>query len=301
MVLDVKITKMPIRVTSSRLIYECSKITYNFTLQFKFLMIKISVSLFLLFTSLLCYSQDFLTKSDGEIIEGNIQILSNVTDAEFIVIKTESGKETYNLLSIKRVEIKGQGEFRPIKINNQYRLAKIIIDGYLSLLKYSSNPKMSSFDTDILLKADGELRVVPGFFGFREGMSGYLAENANLVSKLQSKEYVRKDIEKVVSEYNEFITSGNAKANLAKADAPSAQVLSESISPNKMEQLIQFESLLKASTLVTNQSEAEQIFKDFSSKLKAKENIPNYLINALRSTIESDKTLSELLEEILKP
>uniref|UniRef100_UPI0040471C47 hypothetical protein n=1 Tax=Roseivirga sp. TaxID=1964215 RepID=UPI0040471C47 len=109
----------------------------------------------------------FLTKSDGEIIEGNIQILSNVTDAEFIVIKTESCKETYNLLRIKRVEIKGKGEFRPIKINNQYRLAKIIIDGYLSLLKYSSNPKTTSFDTDILLKADGELRVVPGFFGFK--------------------------------------------------------------------------------------------------------------------------------------
>uniref|UniRef100_UPI0040471442 hypothetical protein n=1 Tax=Roseivirga sp. TaxID=1964215 RepID=UPI0040471442 len=131
-------------------------------------------------------------------------------------------------------------------------------------------------------------------------MSNYLAENTNLVSKLQSKEYVRKDLEKVVSEYNEFITSGIAKANLVKADPP-AQVLSESISAKKIEQLIQFESMLKASTSVTNKSEAEQIFKDFSSKLKAKENIPNYLINALRSTIESDKALSELLEEILKP
>jgi hypothetical protein len=300
MVLDVKITKMPTHITSSVLIYECSKITYNFERQFKSFMNKISIFLILLFSSLFSYSQDILTKSTGEVVEGNIQILSNVTDAEFIVIKIGDKKETYNLLSIKRVKMNDESEYRPIKINNQYRLAKILIDGYLSLLKYSSDSKRTTFDTEILLKADGDLRVVPGFFGFREGMSNFLGENTNLVTKIKSKEYVRKDLEIIVQEYNEFIESGQALTN-STVDEPTQKIISSSISETKLKQLSKFESLLNESTAVKSKSEVEQIFKDFSSKLKGKENIPNYLINALRSSIEGDKALSELLEEILKP
>jgi hypothetical protein len=260
----------------------------------------ISIFLILLFTSIFSFSQDILTKSNGEVVEGDIQILSNVTDAEFIAIKIGNKKETYNMLAIKRVKLNDGSEYRPIKINNQYRLAKILIDGYLSLLKYSSDSKRTTFDTEILLKADGDLRVVPGFFGFREGISTYLAENTNLVAKIQAKEYVRKDIEKVVREYNEFIVSGQALTNSA-IDEPAKKMISSSISETKLEQLSQFETLLNESTSLKSKSEVEQIFKDFASKLKGKENIPNYLINALRSSIEGDKALSELLEELLKP
>lgn len=301
MVLDVKIAKMPTRITSHRLFYERSKITYNFDRQFKSFMRTISIFLILLFTSIFSYSQDFLIKSNGEVVEGKIQILSNVTEAEFISIKIGKKKETYDMLSIKRVQIEGDASYRPIKINNQYRLAKIIIDGYLSFLKYSSDSKRTYFDTEILLKADGDLRVVPGFFGFREGMSNYLAENANLVMKISNKEYSRKDIEKIVNEYNEFIDSGNKLIKSSAEAVDSKQIISTSIPENKLEQLNRFKSLLNESTLIKNKSEAEEIFNDFSSKLKGKESIPNYLISALKSSIESDKTLSDLLEEILKP
>ncbi len=228
-------------------------------------------------------AQDYIITNKGDTVRGEIKLLSfDLLDR--VQVKTGKEKKIYTAKEVKICSIKEE-LYRPVGQENAIRFMKVIKYGYLSLYAFNS-PNLHTYDRRILTKLDGTSMEVPNLL-FTKIMVNYLEDCPTIREKIKSEDYGKKDLEKIVDEYNLCLDEKTHAAAAGAFTNPKLEAL-ESLK-NKVKNLDSFSS----------KKDALDLIKDITQKVNNKEVIPNYLLEALKGYLGNQVEVREALESVL--
>lgn len=249
------------------------------------------ISLFALYMSVNLQAQndDFIVTINNDSIYGKVSLYNY--KGQQIQLKRGKEKDNFKPHQIKQMIYKDD-VYHPIKIRNQYQLAKLLMPGYLSLYKFSEDPHapILNFDTPVLVKITGEHLEIPNK-GFKAGMGEFLQDCEVVVSNLETKKYKRNNIEPLVTDYNKCISENTSVVKNTIAE--------EKINVKK---IIGFESIkerIMDSSKIQNKDDVIEMLTDVQSKIETNNTIPTYLINTLKKTLSADADLLSMFNSFL--
>jgi hypothetical protein len=266
-----------------------------FRLYFETLTIFMKKVFYLSFSLLLCTSgllaQDYLITTKGDSIVGNVKPMAYAQDKRVVVI-VDKKKQTFPMTQVKHFVIDGE-LYKPAKGPTGYSFMKVLKEGYVSLLAYQAQ-NQTAYDGRYLLKLDGRGMEVPNLT-FKKSMTNFMNDCLEVVQKLESGEFTRRDLLLIVDTYNNCITNKSY---------PSAQEVATIDEPAKSNAIhVQSWDVLKeqvaANASVKDKETVIEMIADIKSKLSRGEKVPNYLLMGLKEYIQQDE-LKPYLEEALK-
>ncbi|MGW8123077.1 hypothetical protein ACV07N_10510 [Roseivirga echinicomitans] len=249
----------------------------------------------LLLISISAIGQDVLTKLSGETLTGDVQLVSNSDGMPFAIVKNGKDKETVKLFDIQNISMTAHGFIKPMKIGEQYRFALLVSEDYLSVYKYSDTNRIDDFGMVALQKFGEAAIAVPGLMGFKKLMTEYFSDCPEVSNKIDSKELKRNDLDQIAADYNGCIAMRSSTKQQPSYYANTSSKISES----KQTMLKDFETLLKYSEKVDNKDSVNEMFSDLSSKLNNGEQVPEYLIKAIKDAVKADQKLVALISKII--
>jgi hypothetical protein len=249
-------------------------------------------SVFILFLTLNVQAQKeaYVIKINNDTIYGKVSIY--YYQGQQIRLKKGKEKENYKAHQIKQL-VSNDQVYHPIKILGRYQLALLTEQGYLSLYHYSNSEKTSvgSFNTPILVKATGELLLIENI-GFKKATSKFLSDCNTTLQKFENNAYKKNDLLPIVKDYNKCITQ-NTNVIVGK-------IAEEKTEAQKLDELNAIKKSIDSSKLIQDKSDLIEMIADIKSKVKRKEDFPNYLINLFREQISKDSVLIEMFNAFLK-
>ena len=242
-------------------------------------------------------AQAYLITAEGDSISGKISILENSKGNEYIRLKGDNGKQTFEILEVKKMVDKRGNKIVPILVEGKYRFGQVVVEGYVTKYLYTPEDESQKFNGEVLIKLDGSVLIVPGAFGFRGLMSEYMKECPNVAQDITNKNYKVYEVDKIVADFNQCIIDSNYRKRTTAADT-AEKLASSNLNEETSKKIAEFKTALNNSTLVNNKDEVLEMFDDIVEKLSEGETIPNYLKNAFKRSIASDNTLTALYSEI---
>ena len=232
-------------------------------------------------------AQDYIITNKGDTVRGEIKLLSfDLLDR--VQVKTGKEKKVYTAKETKVCSFKGES-YRPVKEENAIRFMKVIKYGYLSLYAFNS-PNLHTYDKRMLTKLDGTSMEVPNLL-FTKIMVSYLDDCPTIREKIKSEDYGKKDIEKIVDEYNACLDEKTRAAAIASAAAALTNPKFEALEnlKNKVEKLENF----------STKKDSLELINDITQKVNNKEVIPNYLLEGLKGYLGRQAEIKEALDNVL--
>src|SRR5690606_18062580 len=165
---------------------------------------------------------------------------------------------------------------------------KLLKPGYLSLYAYQL-PNQTRFDGLFLKKMDGDYLAVPNL-GFKKYMSRFLEDCPTVVAMLEEGDLDKKNIEAIVDTYNECVRTRTF-------DSDKSIVISEE-RVTKDGVWSSLEEKVKAADF-SAKNDALEMIAEIRKKIMRGENIPNFMIEGLKSSLR-DTGLSEDLNKALE-
>ncbi|NQZ74830.1 MAG: hypothetical protein HRT61_01785 [Ekhidna sp.] len=220
----------------------------------------------LLITYCSVFSQeDYLVTFEGDTLTGKINFRrENVFD--LASIKTSNGRKEFRSYQTRSAK-KGEKIYLPLVYQNRNVFGEVISNDIIGRF-YVMAEGGNQFRDEILVKRDKSTMSFTSL-GLRKRLAAFLSDCPFVVKKLEKKEIQASDIETVISIYKEQCSNQS--------------------------------SLLKAQVETDNELfEFAQLIIDIQQKLDADQDIPKYMIDALRRTeiqgLENkiDKLLSQL-------
>jgi hypothetical protein len=233
-------------------------------------------------------AQDFLVTVKGDTLRGEVKPLAYGTDKKVQVTEPGKKKVTYPLFQIKAYSLKGE-KFLPVKGPNGYTFMKLLKRGYLSVYSFQTNNQVS-FDGTFLLKKDGTGIELPNI-SFEKVMKKFLEDCPAIKDKIDRDELNKKDLDKIVDEYNSCIENRtvNHEQVIAQREERSKSITAWDVLENKIKGQPDFEGKTNALEMVT----------EIKSKIASSQKIPNFLLEGLKSSLPGDVFKTEL-ENALK-
>lgn len=232
-------------------------------------------------------AQDYIITNKGDTVRGEIKLLSfDLLDR--VQVNTGKEKKVYTAKEAKVCSLKGEF-YRPVREENAIRLMKVIKYGYLSLYAFNS-PNLHTYDKRMLTKLDGTSMEVPNLL-FTKIMVSYLDDCPTIREKIKSEDYGKKDLEKIVDEYNTCLDEKTRAAAIASAAAALTNPKLEALEnlKNKIEKLENF----------STKKDALELINDITQKVNNKEVIPNYLLEGLKGYLGGQAEIKETLDSVL--
>ena len=169
--------------------------------------------------------KDLVVTSKADTLKGDVRILTyDIQDRVQITI--EKKKKIFNALEVLYATMDGE-VYKPVRYGNTIRMMKLMKEGYLNLYAFRMDGQ-NTYDGRFIVKRDGPSMEVPNLT-FKKTVSDYLQDCDAIAKKVKNGDYARKDIEKIVEEYNACIVAGNTAAAAAALD-PVKTSKTESIS-----------------------------------------------------------------------
>ena len=232
----------------------------------------------------LSFSQEYIINLKGDTLRGEIIIELPNDNFDEVLLKTDNDKirlKAYQFLSI----VKDSTTYKPVKYAEKYHLMKLISDGYLSHYQFRNGTY--DFGINFLLKVDGDGMEVPNL-SFKKGVSDFVSECPELSKKIADKELIRKDLNQIITEYNNCIDRNTVKTqsnitNTVKTESPTIKLLEN----------------LK-SQISTDKEELLTLIKDISAKIAAGKTVPSYLTSALKDQTSEMPELKEKVDKIVE-
>lgn len=239
----------------------------------------------LLFFTLQGYAQtDYVITTQQDTIHGKIEILLPADTHEEISIQTDG--ENRKLKAFQFIEFtKDSTLYRAVKLTNLYRIMKVEKDGYLSLLTFRPDGNYT-FGAKYLQKKTGEGIEVPTLL-FKKVMMDFLRDCNEVAEKIDDKTYKKNDLDEIVSAYNKCI-SGQTQA--LYSDIPKQETM-KSPASKKLEQLRDKLKDVDQSQV----ADLQVLLRDIAQKLAKGEDVPSYMISALK---EQSTKVTSLRDEI---
>lgn len=250
--------------------------------------ISLFITLFLIGFSALAQT-DYVVTLKSDTLRGNIRILSyDQLDRAQVSIKGK--KELYTALQILIVSI-GNEFYKPVQIDNTVRLMKILRTGYLSL--YGFKPEnQNNYDGRYLVKLDGSSMEMPNI-GFKKIMASYLEDCTELSEQVKKGDFGKAKLEEIVDRYNACVSKD--KPAVAQPSISAEEAL---IKTNRMNAIQNLKSKINEQTFSTKE-DALDILRDIESKVDRNENVSNYLLDGLQSSLKDQTTLAEDLSNLI--
>ncbi len=235
-----------------------------------------------------CFAQDFLVTLQGDTLRGDVRSLDFGVDKKVQITEPGKKKIVYPFFKVKAFSIDNE-VFHPVKGPNGYAFMKVLKTGYLSLYAFKAQ-NQTTYGGLYLLRKDGEGLEVPNLT-FKKNMRKFLDDCPVVADKVDRDVLKKKDIDKIVDEYNACVESRtSASPNVVAANTPQAKVSDAwDILENKVKGHEDFEG--KANAL--------EMISEIKSKISSSQKIPNFLIEGLKSSLTQEAFKSEL-ENALK-
>ena len=226
---------------------------------------------------------NFVVTSKLDTIFGKPRILSyDLIDR--VQIEVNKKKESFTALQVLSVTIDSQ-VYKPVRYEKKIFLMKLLKSGYLSLYAFPIDSRIN-FDGRFLTKLDGTSMEVPNL-SFKKFMGNYLNDCSTIVSKIKSGDLSKKDLYKIIDEYNICIIDANKDKMI-----PSSEVNEKSVAITNLIGRIEAEDF-------TSKKDALDLLKDIQNKVSNNEPVPNYLTDGLKSYLAGTPALTEDLNALL--
>lgn len=254
------------------------------------------IHIFLFLVLMLAYacshaqSRDYVVTTKGDTIFGDIKALTYGSDKKVQVTGPDKKKTIYPFFQVKAYSLKNE-TFQPVKGPNGYAFMKLIKPGYLSLYAFQMENQVT-YDGQYLLKKDGTGTEVPNL-GFKKILKNFLSECAIVADNVDKGVYGKKEIERIIDDYNSCINTRTADHDMvvAKRVETSKKISAWDI----------LETKVKEKTDFSGKNDALDMIADIKSKIAKSEKVQNYVIEGLKNTLtnaglqtELDNALKEL-------
>ncbi len=247
---------MIIRQRAVSLHFRLFKRIHSFT-DIIFTKMKIIYTFLFLFLSIVVQAQsDYVLTLKGDTVYGTITIVPDKL-YDKIISKNEDGKQEFKAYQISTVRINDEF-YDPITYLNRKVMGLRVIRGPLSLYKIRPENEYE-FYKELLVKENQETSEVP-MIGFKRVMLNFLPACEELQQKINDKEFVKNDIEKIVAFYNS-----------------SCQGLKKPV-----------KKLVKAAKPNSSLPDLATLVLDIQNKKQAGEEIPSYMVKALQAYQNED-------------
>lgn len=182
---------------------------------------------------------------------------------------------------------------------NGYRFTEVQKEGYLSILKFRL-PDSFAFTETLLHKRDGTIIEIP-LMGFRKPIGSFLSDCKEVSAKVRLKELGPKDLHQIVDEFNLCIDGGIEKdtglSDISPVEAVAEEPISRIDRSSELDRLLkQLKTRFKYSNLKSK--DFTTILRDIQLKIDQSVEVPEYLINALKSTTKGNADLLEIIDKI---
>ena len=242
----------------------------------------------LVLSSLCSFGQDFLVTTKGDTLRGEIKPLVYGTDKKVQVTEAGKKKVVYSIFQVKSYSLKGE-TYQPVKGPSGYTFMKLIKSGYLSLYAFQSDNQVN-FDGTFLLKKDGDGIELPNL-SFKKGMKKFLDDCPAVVGKIDSDELNKKDLDKIIDQYNSCIENRTVDHEkiIAKRTEQSKNMTAWDVLEAKVKTQPDFEG----------KNNALEMIGEIKGKISSSQKIPNFLLEGLKSSLNGEVFKTEL-ENALK-
>jgi hypothetical protein len=227
------------------------------------------------------FGQDYVVTLKGDTIHGDVKLLAFANEERVQVVPPGQKKQSFAATQVKSVH-HSDAFFKPVRTPKKYSLMKVVIPGYLSLYAFQQENQIG-YDGLFLQKNDGQSLEVPNLT-FKKTIKNFLSDCSNVVTKVENGELGKSDLQAIVTSYNECIADKTEQS----MKASSTQVLNN----NKLQYWNALEASVSSLQDLTTKSDALEMIKDVKGKIDRNENVPNFLVEGLKSS------LSQSTEEV---
>lgn len=231
--------------------------------------------------------KDYAVSMKGDTIKGKLKIVS-YENLDRIQVNTDKKKTIYTALQVKWI-VKDGVAYQTVKLGSAFRFLKVIKQGYLSLFAFNTD-RGSVWEGRYLLKRDGSGLEVPNL-AFRKILSDFLTECPEVHTKLDQRDYSKRELERIVDEYNQCIEKKNEA--LAKLNGPTS-----AINTQKVVAIGDFSQKVEAANFLTKK-DVQELLADMKKKVARNEDVPHYLVDGLKSYLADTPELQKEADELI--
>jgi len=248
---------------------------------------KITITLFLVFAANILFGQDYIVTLQYDTLYGEVELLLPSDKYEELVFNSDDNKKrlkAYQLLAASE----DSAIYKPVKHAGKYRFMEEVINGYLGLYRFRLDGSYD-FGALYLRKRTTDGLEVPNF-SFKKMVSEFLNDCESIQAKIEDRTYRKADLEKIVKEYNYCINKVKTPENQEQQESNIAE-----------EDVTKIELLQKIKNQVKGKKNEEllTLLNDIESKIKASQNVPGYLINALKSQTSDINEVTEAVDKLV--
>ena len=230
--------------------------------------------------------EDYVVTVKGDTIKGKLTISVRWNMPQSATIKVGKKKQYFEVYQLKAAGKRDSTIYHTIKILGKYRFAELVKGGYLSYYLYSSDePNSVPFGNQVLVKRDGSQKSF-STLAFKKSVRSFLEDCPTVKSNFDNDLYVRKDLDKIIDDYNDCINN-NTLELVPEADADKIALLK-----TLMKQVNRESS-------ITEKDEIQEMLGDIGERLKKNQTIPGYLSDALKKKLEGYPDLLATADELL--
>lgn len=231
---------------------------------------------------------DYVVTLKGDTLKGKVKILT-YDRLDRVQVVAENKKQNYSALEARVVSFKGL-IYHTISLGQGFRYMQLLQPGFLSLYAFRLE-NQSSYEGRYLVKKDGSGIEVPNLT-FKKTLSGFLAECPEVVERIKSGDFGRRDLTQIIERYNSCIQFKTER----KIEQPT-QVITE----KESDQMVALNSLItkvEASSL-DNKTDLIDLIKDLRSKVGRNEILPNYLLKDIKNQLGALPDFTPDVEKLL--
>lgn len=245
----------------------------------KKLMLQLLTIIFLILGYTLASGQDYVVTLKGDTLSGKVKYFGGNSNAnKYIRLLSPEGKKTnYKVLETKAFRIDNE-VFHTLKLWNNYTFMKLVSAGYLNLYYYQVE-NQTTWDGRFLFKKDGAGLDVPNL-GFKKKLSQFLGDCPDVRSKIESGDFGRSDLDKIVDAYNAcFNRNDNQKSILLSAE----------------QSWIELDKAVTALPEFDKKNDALEMIREIQRKVSHNETIPSFLIAGIKDALKDQSAVAEKL------
>jgi len=212
-------------------------------------------------------AQDYVVTLRNDTLRGRVAIHS-YSKLERVLVTVDKKKNDLAATAVKLIWM-DSAVYVPVRTNEGYLFMHLARPGFVSLC-YSRQSPGTPYDVPFLVKRTGESIEVTAL-RFRKSVSNFLSECASIQSRIEEDQLGRKDLDKIIDEYNACLASQTHEAFVTSEDPKLSAI-------NALQQ--------KLSKDASAPTDAMDILKDLYLKVKDGKLVPNYLLDGLKETLK---------------